>query len=180
MITELSTAQFDRDTLDRLCAEVEIAWADRRDDAAVDRLAAQHPEYARSLYDFFALLVTLEIEALPVATNVVSLMEYLTRRTGAKPKAIAEKMKVPYPLLHQVSRYPQQVPTPARREISERAAQAWGLDRAQTLEVLEEPSRVQMAASRDQSYADAPDFREMLKRAKLTKREQEYWLSLGR
>lgn len=180
MITEMSTAQFDRDTLDRLCAEVEIAWTDRRDDSAADRLAAQHPEYARALYDFFALLVTLDVEALPVATNVLSFMEYLTRRTGEKPTRIAEKMKVPYPLLHQVSRYPQQVPAPALREIAGRAAQAWGIDREQALDVLEQQARAPKAASRDQSYADAPDFRELLKRAKLTKKEQEYWLSLGR
>ncbi|MCA1568281.1 MAG: DUF2442 domain-containing protein [Acidobacteria bacterium] len=48
-----------------LCAQLETAWVTGRDDAAVDRLAAEHPEHAEALYDFFALLVECELAAPP-------------------------------------------------------------------------------------------------------------------
>ncbi|HZS08491.1 MAG TPA: hypothetical protein VFD58_26895 [Blastocatellia bacterium] len=182
MITETNTAQYDREALDRLCAEIEIAWEDRRDDTAVDRLAAQHPEYARPLYDFFSLLVALELDEQPVKveSNVRSFLEYLCQRTGEKPTAIATKMKVPYPFLLMVQRHPQNVPEAARAEIADRAVKAWGVDRQQALRTLEHPFQQAIAASRDKPYsADAPDYAEMVKKSKMNKKEQEYWLSFA-
>ncbi|HEY0100312.1 MAG TPA: DUF2442 domain-containing protein [Pyrinomonadaceae bacterium] len=48
-----------------LCAQLEMAWVTGRDDMAVDRLAAEHPEHAEALYDFFGLLVESELAAPP-------------------------------------------------------------------------------------------------------------------
>jgi hypothetical protein len=41
----------------RLTSEIEDAWNERRDHAVVDRLAAEHPELAEELYQFFADVV---------------------------------------------------------------------------------------------------------------------------
>lgn len=46
-----------------LCARIETAWIARRDDTLVDRLAAEHPEHAAVLYEFFAVLVESELTA---------------------------------------------------------------------------------------------------------------------
>jgi hypothetical protein len=46
-----------------LCVRMEAAWITRRDDKLVDRLAAEHPEHAAALYEFFALLVESELAA---------------------------------------------------------------------------------------------------------------------
>lgn len=182
MMTETSNAQFNRNTLDLLCAEIEIAWADRQDDTVADKLAAQHPEYARSLYDFFSLLIALELDEQPVGTasNVLSFMDYLKQRTGAQPTAIAAKMKVPYPFLLLAQRHPQNVPEAAREEIATRAARAWNLDQRQTLRALEHPAQIQKAASRDTAYTDAPDYSAMIKKSKMTKEEKQYWLSFNK
>jgi hypothetical protein len=51
-----------RDLLDRLCAEIETAWQDRRDPSEVDRLAREHPDLAAELYDFFASLMETELD----------------------------------------------------------------------------------------------------------------------
>lgn len=45
---------------DELFAEVEVAWIDRRDATVVDRLAAEHPDLAEELYDWFADLFSAE------------------------------------------------------------------------------------------------------------------------
>lgn len=178
MITEAPAISLDRETLDRLCAEIEIAWLERQDDTVVDRLAAQHPAYARSLYDFFSLLIAADLDQASVrANNVLSFLEYLTKRTGKKPTTIAAKMNVPYPFLLQVQRYPQNVPPAALNEIATRAARAWGIDLPQTLAVLERPARTAIAASRDEAYSAAPEYQEMINRAKMKKKEQEFWLS---
>lgn len=47
-------ANADQALREDLLAEVEAAWIGRRDATVVDRLAAQHPEYAEDLYEFFA------------------------------------------------------------------------------------------------------------------------------
>jgi hypothetical protein len=52
-----------RDLLDRLCAEIETAWQDRRDPREVDRLAREHPDLAAELYDFFASLMETELDS---------------------------------------------------------------------------------------------------------------------
>ena len=182
MMTETNTAPFDRALLDRLCVEIEIAWEDQRDDTAVDRMAAEHPDYARPLYDFYSLLVAVELDEQPVQapSNVRSLMEYLTQRTGEKPTAIATKMRVPYPFLLLVQRHPQHVPETAREEIADRAAKTWGVDRNTALRALEHPSQNAIAASRDNPYStEAPEYDEMIKRAKMNKKEQEYWRSFA-
>lgn len=44
----------DQALLDDLLTEVEAAWIGRRDATVVDRLAAQHPQHAEELYEFFA------------------------------------------------------------------------------------------------------------------------------
>lgn len=44
-----------------LCAEIEVAWTTRRDNTVVNRLAAEHPDQAELLYDFFALLISNEL-----------------------------------------------------------------------------------------------------------------------
>ena len=43
--------------LDRMFAETERAWIDRRDASVVDRLAAEHPEHAAELYELFSALL---------------------------------------------------------------------------------------------------------------------------
>lgn len=181
MISEVNTTPLNRDTLDLLCAEIEIAWADRQDDTVADKLAAQHPEYARSLYDFFSLLVALELDEEPggTASNVLSFMDYLKQRTGAQPTAIAAKMKVPYPFLLLAQRHPQNVPEAAREEIATRAARAWNLDQRQTLRALEQPAQVLKAANRGTAYGYAPDYSAMIKKSKMTQEEQQYWLSFA-
>lgn len=46
-----------------LCAQIEISWSLRREASAVDRLAAENPNYSADLYDFFALLVESELNS---------------------------------------------------------------------------------------------------------------------
>ena len=48
--------------LERLCAEIEVAWQRRRDPTEVDRLAREHPNLAAELYDFFASLMDTELD----------------------------------------------------------------------------------------------------------------------
>lgn len=45
-----------------LYAQIEIEWNDKRNADLVDELAFRHPELANDLYEFFALLVEMEIE----------------------------------------------------------------------------------------------------------------------
>lgn len=40
-----------------LCERLEMDWNERRDHTIVDLLAAEHPQFAADLYDFFAILV---------------------------------------------------------------------------------------------------------------------------
>lgn len=47
---------------DHLCAQVEVEWHNNRNADLVDELAFRHPELANELYEFFALLVEMEIE----------------------------------------------------------------------------------------------------------------------
>jgi Protein of unknown function (DUF2442) len=47
--------------LDQLCAQIELAWVNRGGIKVVDTLAAEHPECAEDLYDFFSLLVETEL-----------------------------------------------------------------------------------------------------------------------
>lgn len=46
-----------------LCAQIEVGWNSRLDATAVDRLAAENPQYSADLYDFFALLVESELDS---------------------------------------------------------------------------------------------------------------------
>ena len=50
------------DLLDRLCAEIETAWQERRDPSEVNRIAREHPDLAAELYDFFASLMETELD----------------------------------------------------------------------------------------------------------------------
>lgn len=45
------------DDIGALMIEIERAWYERRDHRAVDILAKEHPQHARQLYEFFALVV---------------------------------------------------------------------------------------------------------------------------
>lgn len=47
---------------DHLCAQIEIEWNSNRNADLVDELAFRHPELANDLYEFFALLIEMEIE----------------------------------------------------------------------------------------------------------------------
>lgn len=49
---------------DELCAKIEIEWGRNRNPDIVDELARKHPELAIELYEFFALLVELELDEL--------------------------------------------------------------------------------------------------------------------
>jgi hypothetical protein len=179
-MTNTLTLQFDRNLLDRLCAEIEAAWSLDHNDKLVDQLAVQHPIYARSLYDFFALLVNVEMadEKALGFLSARSLLELLVNHTSEKPTTVAAKMNMPYPFLLLVQRHPENVPPKAREEIATRAASAWGIHRQQVLRVFNQPFQQAIAASRDNPYSDAPSFAEMVKRAKMQKKEQSFWLSL--
>ena len=50
-------AMMDDEIRDEVFAELEAAWIGSRDAAAVDRLAAEHPELSEELYEFFADMV---------------------------------------------------------------------------------------------------------------------------
>lgn len=47
---------------DHLFSRIEIEWGKNRNDNIVDQLAAEHPELAIDLYEFFALLIGLELD----------------------------------------------------------------------------------------------------------------------
>lgn len=53
-----------------LCARIETAWITRRDDTLVDRLAAEHPEHAAALYEFFTMLIEGELTVPPSQEDV--------------------------------------------------------------------------------------------------------------
>ena len=180
--------------LDQLCAQIELAWADRSDvqnDAQtpshlVDRLAAAHPNYAAELYDFYALLVETElmqasaVAKQPVLDRVRSFVSQLCEHTGAKATEIAARLSVPYPLLVAMQRHPQSVPQRVREELASRAANLLQFDRLRALTALAQPYAEPMAASRDKAYQhEEVTFDQLLKRAKVSKKEQQYWLSLA-
>ncbi|MFN0124571.1 MAG: hypothetical protein ACKV2V_29065 [Blastocatellia bacterium] len=178
-MTVSTNTTLDRNHLDMLCAEIELAWADQHDPTVADRLAAQHPQYARSLYDFLAILLGSELAFVKPAANVRSLLEYLTQHTGEKPTVIAARMDVPYPFLLQAQRHPQVIPFRAKEEIVTRAVRAWKVDAQQARHALDNPRLDAIAASRDNPYsADAPDYEAIVKRAKMKKKEQEFWMSM--
>ena len=58
------STQKNTDLLFRLCAEIKRAWRHDRDPAAVHRLAADHPDLARDLYEYAALLADVELSEL--------------------------------------------------------------------------------------------------------------------
>lgn len=53
----------------RLYEQLETQWNDQRDPATVDRLAAEHPQFATELYEFFAILVEAASEVHPSQRN---------------------------------------------------------------------------------------------------------------
>ena len=174
--------------LDQLCAQIELAWAERRDPQTVDQLATLHPTAAAELYDFFALLLETELAqslvTAPVKQSVVerarSFISQLVEHTGAKATEIATRLSVPYPLLVMMQRHPQSVPQRVREELATRAANLLQFDRLRALAALAQPYAEPMAASRDKAYeAEDLSFADLLKRAKVTKKEQQYWLSLA-
>ncbi len=178
--------------LDQLCAQIELAWADRSDvqtqSRLTDRLAAEHPNYAAELYDFYALLIETDLmQAPPVAVaakqpvleRVRSFVSQLCEHTGAKATEIAARLSVPYPLLVMMQRHPQSVPQRVREELATRAANLLQFDRLRALTALAQPYAEPMAASRDKAYTvEELSFDDLLKRAKVSKQEQKYWLSL--
>ena len=176
--------------LDQLCAQIELAWADRHDAQTVDRLAAAHPDHAAELYDFYALLIETDLmQAPPVVIaakqpvlleRVRSFVSQLCEHTGAKATEIAARLSVPYPLLVAMQRHPQSVPQRVREELATRAANLLQFDRLRALAALAQPYAEPMAASRDKAYQhEEATFAELLKRAKVSKKEQQYWLSLA-
>jgi hypothetical protein len=174
--------------LDALCAQVELAWAGSRDRHTVDALAAAHPSLSAELYDFFSLLVETDLAQSfavqtvkqTVAERVRSFLAQLTEHTGAKATEIAARLNVPYPLLVMMQRHPNGVPQRIREELANRAAAIFQFDKLRALAALAQPYQEAMAASRDTAYQrEEIDFAEMLKRAKLNKKEQQYWLSLA-
>jgi hypothetical protein len=54
--------QHNDEVLDALFEQIERAWNARKDPTLVDRFAAEHPEHADALYDFYILLAQAEIE----------------------------------------------------------------------------------------------------------------------
>lgn len=172
--------------LDQLCVQIELAWADRHDAQTVDRLAAAHPDYASELYDFYALLIETDLiqapatAKQPVIERVRSFLSQLCEHTGAKATEIAARLSVPYPLLVMMQRHPQSVPQRVREELAARAANLLQFDRLRALTALAQPYAEPMAASRDKAYAvEELSFADLLKRAKVSRPEQKYWLSLA-
>jgi superfamily I DNA/RNA helicase/Zn-dependent peptidase ImmA (M78 family) len=55
-------SQATRTLIDRLCAEIEVAWERDQDPTVVDELAREHPEHASALYEFLTELVSLEFD----------------------------------------------------------------------------------------------------------------------
>lgn len=173
--------------LDQLCAQIELAWADRHNAQTVDRLAAAHPNYAAELYDFHALLIETElvhpyvtqVAKLSVVERARSFISQLVEHTGAKATEIAARLNVPYPLLVSMQRHPLSVPQRVREELANRAASILQFDQLRALQALAQPYQEAIAASRDKAYErEEITFAEMLKRAKVNKKEQQYWLSL--
>jgi hypothetical protein len=173
-----------REPLDRLCARLELGWVQERNHRLVDQLAAAHPRYARSLYDFFALLMAVELDVAeivkPLAAGGRSLLRLLTEQTSEKATEIARKMEVPYPFLQLVQRHAYAVPKSVRQELAARAERAWGCNRNAAYAALEHPFQEAIAASRDTPYANETlSFAELVKRAKLNAKERKYWLALA-
>ena len=54
--------EVDSEKLAELQAKIEVAWNASRDADLVDELAKQYPQFANELYEFFALLVEIELE----------------------------------------------------------------------------------------------------------------------
>ena len=176
--------------LDQLCAQIELAWAERRDPQTVDQLATLHPTAAAELYDFFALLIETQLaQPLALATQSVkptvaervrSFINQLVEHTGAKATEIAARLDVPYALLVSIQRHPQSVPQRVREELANRAATIFQFDRLRALQSLAQPYQEAIAASRDKAYErEEITFAEMLKRAKVSKKDQQYWLTLA-
>lgn len=108
-----------------------------------------------------------------------SLLGHMCERTEEKPTAIAKRMDIPYPFLLLVQRYPKNVPKRAREEVASRAERAGG-DRSEAMRLLEHPSQTAIAASRDSPYpADAPTYKEMVKRSGMSQKDKKYWLAFA-
>jgi len=61
-MTHIPQAPQGTDLLQALCEQLEIMWNEHRDATLVDRLAADHPEFAGALYEFFGILVQAELD----------------------------------------------------------------------------------------------------------------------
>ncbi len=190
-------------SLDELCAAAERAWVDRRDPGAADRLAADHPEHAEELYDFFAALVEgtrgdsvpdatarraaertrswLHEEgfdrALAAARRPRSFASFLHELAGPRPEDAVTKIgDVSWEFLALVSRYPAVVPPAVREELASRVARAWSLSPEVCLERIAASRPAPRAASRERPYPPAPStFEELLARSSLGRKERAYW-----
>lgn len=189
-------------SLDDLCAAAERAWTDRRDPTTVDRLAAEHPEHAEELYDFFADLVVGAREAIPreaarraaertrrwlgeegfdralaAARRPRSFASFLRELAGPRPdEAVRRIGDVSWEFLALVSRYPAVVPPVVREELASRVARAWDLRPEACLERIEASSPALRAASRKRPYPPPPStFEELLARSSLGGKARSYW-----
>ncbi len=193
--------------LDRMFAETERAWIDRRDASVVDRLAAEHPEHATELYELFSALLFgsslpgepaqaaaartrawLEEEGLDRARHVArqerrppSFVRFLQQRTGEPPDAIARRIgDVSWEFLVQVSRYPSLVPAPVRQELADRIGRRWSVGPEECLDRIEASGLVPRAASRRQPFPPEPaSFEDLLARSSLGRKQRSYWAGLA-
>lgn len=76
------------DRLFGLMEEIERSWMEDRDESAVDRLAAEHPEFAEELYLFFATIVDapdqLELSRPDLAQSAAQTRDWLEREGFAR------------------------------------------------------------------------------------------------
>ncbi len=189
--------------LDRMFAETERAWIDRRDASVVDRLAAEHPEHAVELYELFSALLFgsslsgeparraaartrawLEEEGLDRARDLArlerrppSFVRFLQQRTAEPPAAIARRIgDVSWEFLVQVSRYPALVPPAVREELADRIGRLWSVRPEECLDRIEASGPVPRAASRRQSFPPEPaSFGDLLERSSLSKKQRSHW-----
>jgi hypothetical protein len=187
--------------------QIELAWNERMDDSVVHRLAAEHPELADELYDFFADVIEAEdFLDQPRPENAVDRRvrdmliqaRHDNRDDQAAPSKtflalvrdcsddhvddIAESMQMPADFLVDASDHGTKLPARAREEFVRRLRRVRltrEIDIGEALASFDAPAKLRRAASRKGPYRPIEvSYRDLVERSSMSDEEKRYWLDL--
>jgi hypothetical protein len=196
----------DAELLSACQLEIERAWNEAKDDGPVHRLAADHPELAEELYEFFACVIEAEDELdrprpdfaemdrrvramLGVAEEDAavkaqpSFLALVRGVTGESVDAIAVGMEVTADFLVVASEEGKVVPVAARVELVRRARGLRNMGDVNESELMvsfDAPPSLRRAASRRTAFTPSTVTYDMVvKHSTMSDESKRFWLGLG-